>query len=96
MTSCEPNTIIEIEIGISDLLLIWLTSIVPEVSRAASTIYALQCGSNVLVVFHQLAQHFAWRHIALVVVLDGLQFRDCPIERTVVPPILRTRSARRR
>jgi hypothetical protein len=38
MTSCEPNTIIEIEIGISGLLLIWLASIVAEASRAASTI----------------------------------------------------------
>src|SRR6266849_3427060 len=42
MTSCEPNTIIEIEIGISGLLLIWLASIVAEASRAASTIYAPQ------------------------------------------------------
>jgi hypothetical protein len=77
-SSCEPNTIIEIEIGISGLLLIWLASIVAEVSRTASTIYALQRGSDVLVVFHQLAQHFARCHVALVVVLDGLQFSDLP------------------
>jgi hypothetical protein len=38
MTSCEPNTIIEIEIGIFGLLLIWLASIVAEASCAASTI----------------------------------------------------------
>jgi hypothetical protein len=42
MTSCEPNTIIEIEIGISGLLLIWRASIVAEASRAASTIWTLQ------------------------------------------------------
>src|SRR5229473_2892554 len=35
-------------------------------------------GSDVLVVFHQLAKHFARRHVALVVVLDGLQFSDLP------------------
>jgi len=77
-TSCEPNTIIEIEIGISGLLLIWLTGIVAEVSRAASTIYALHRSSDVLVVLHQLARHFARRHVVLVVVLDGLQFCDLP------------------
>src|ERR1700722_14878681 len=31
-------------------------------------------GRDVLVVFHQLAQHVARRDVALVVVLDGLQF----------------------
>ena len=77
-SSCEPSTIIEIEIGISGLLLIWLASIVAEVSRAASTIYALQRGSDVPVVIHQLAQHFARRHVALIIVLDGLQFSDLP------------------
>jgi len=76
-TSCEPNTIIEIEIGISGLL-IWLTRIVAKVSRTASTICALQRGSDVLVAFHQLAQHLARRHLTLVVVLDGLQFSDLP------------------
>src|SRR5882672_3035261 len=35
-------------------------------------------GGDVFVVFHQLAQHFARRHVALVVVLDGLQFCDLP------------------
>src|SRR6476620_5468818 len=33
---------------------------------------------HVLVVFHQLAQHLARRHIALVVVPDGLQLADLP------------------
>src|SRR6185295_18514517 len=33
---------------------------------------------HLLVVFHQLAQHFARRHISLVVVLDGLQLGDLP------------------
>src|ERR1700730_14670393 len=35
-------------------------------------------GGDVLVVFHQLAQHFARRHIGLIVVLDGLRFPDLP------------------
>ena len=35
-----------------------------------------QGGRHVLVIFHQFAQHFALRHIGLVVVLNGLQFRD--------------------
>src|ERR1700733_2800618 len=35
-------------------------------------------GGHVLVVFHQLAQHLARRHIALIVVVDGLQFADLP------------------
>jgi len=35
-------------------------------------------GRDVFVVLHQFAQHFAWRHIIIVVVLDGLQFRNLP------------------
>src|SRR4030081_1295914 len=33
---------------------------------------------DMLVVFHQLAQHLARRDILFIVVLDGLQFRDLP------------------
>src|SRR5882762_2953244 len=35
-------------------------------------------GRHVLVVFHQFTKHFARRHVALIVVLDGLQFSDLP------------------
>jgi len=34
-------------------------------------------GRHVLVVFHQLTKHFARRHVALIVVLDGLPVSDC-------------------
>jgi hypothetical protein len=37
-TICELNTIIEKEIGISSLLLIWLTGIVAEAFRAVASI----------------------------------------------------------
>src|SRR5919109_3738768 len=33
---------------------------------------------HLLVVFHQFAQHFAWRHIGLVVILNGLELGNLP------------------
>jgi hypothetical protein len=33
-------------------------------------------GRDMLVVFHQFAQHLAWRHIVVVIVLDGLVLAD--------------------
>ena len=48
---------------------------------------------ELLVVGHQFPQHVARGHEAFVVVLRALQLGNLPIDRSVVPPILRTRSA---
>ena len=48
---------------------------------------------HLLVVVPQFAQHLARRHVLLIVVLHGCNWATCPIDRIVVPPILRTRSA---